>query len=59
MIPAEFDLSEARYKVRPEDQNPLKIVLMQEIARFNTLLFRVRTELETLDRGIKGLELIS
>lgn len=32
---------------------------MQEIDRFNTLLQRVRGELETLDRGIKGLELIS
>lgn len=32
---------------------------MQEIARFNTLLSKVKVQLEQLERGIKGLELIS
>lgn len=34
-------------------------MLMQEIARFNTLLSKVKVQLEQLERGIKGLELIS
>lgn len=58
-VPEEYDLWEAREKVRPEDQNPLKIMLMQEIARFNTLLSKVKIQLEQLERGIKGLDLIS
>lgn len=34
-------------------------MLLQELARFNTLLVLVRQELDALDRGIKGLDLIS
>lgn len=34
-------------------------MLMQEIARFNTLLSKLRTQLSQLERGIKGLDLIS
>lgn len=34
-------------------------MLMQELARFNTLLFKVRMQLSSLERGIKGLDLIS
>lgn len=59
ILPEEFDTYEAREKVKPEDQNPLKIMLMQELARFNCLLVQVRLQLDALERGIKGLDLIS
>ena len=54
-----IDEDDAYEKVKPQDQNPLKIVLMQEIARYNRLLKFVRKNLIDLDRGILGLVLIS
>ena len=33
-----IDEDDAYEKVKPQDQNPLKIVLMQEISRYNKLL---------------------
>lgn len=54
-----IDEDDAYEKVKPQDQNPLKIVLMQEIARYNRLLKFVRKNLIDLDRGIQGLVLIS
>ncbi|CAK87804.1 unnamed protein product (macronuclear) [Paramecium tetraurelia] len=58
-VPEEIDMQEAIEKVRPGDQNPLKIVLMQEISRYNKLLNTVRTSLINLDKGLSGLVLIS
>lgn len=58
-IDQEFDMEEVIEKVKPEDQNPLKIVLMQEISRYNRLLSTVRKSLTDLDKGISGLVLIS
>jgi len=46
-------------KVKPQDQNPLKIVLIQEISRYNRLLRQVRKNLQDLEKGINGLVLIS
>lgn len=46
-------------KVKPQDQNPLKIVLIQEISRYNKLLKLVRKNLVDLEKGINGLVLIS
>ena len=46
-------------KVKPQDQNPLKIVLIQEISRYNKLLNLVRKNLTDLEKGINGLVLIS
>lgn len=54
-----IDEDEAYEKVKPQDQNPLKIVLMQEITRYNKLLKFVRKNLTDLERGINGLVLIS
>ena len=58
-IPDELDLQEVIDKIRPGDQNPLKIVLLQEIARYNKLLKVVKSSLDNLDKGISGLVLIS
>ncbi|CAD8114464.1 unnamed protein product [Paramecium sonneborni] len=58
-VPQEIDMQETIEKVRPGDQNPLKIVLMQEISRYNKLLNTVRTSLINLDKGLSGLVLIS
>lgn len=52
-------MQEVYDKVRPQDQNPLKIVLIQEITRYNKLLNKVRSSLINVDKGIKGLVLIS
>lgn len=54
-----IDEEDAYEKIKPQDQNPLKIVLLQEIARYNKLLKFVRKNLVDLERGINGLVLIS
>jgi len=54
-----FNEEEVYDKVKPQDQNPLKIVLVQEISRYNKLLSVVRKSLVDLQRGINGLVLIS
>lgn len=54
-----IDEDDAYEKVKPQDQNPLKIVLLQEISRYNKLLKFVRKNLVDLERGINGLVLIS
>lgn len=54
-----FNEEEVNEKVKPQDQNPLKIVLIQEISRYNKLLKLVRKNLQDLEKGINGLVLIS
>ncbi len=54
-----FNEDEVYEKVKPEDQNPLKIVLLQEISRYNKLLKLVKKNLIDLEKGINGLVLIS
>jgi dynein heavy chain len=54
-----FNEEEVYEKVKPQDQNPLKIVLIQEISRYNKLLKMVRKNLQDLEKGINGLVLIS
>lgn len=54
-----FNEEDVYEKIKPEDQNPLKIVLLQEISRYNKLLQLVRKNLVDLERGINGLVLIS
>ena len=59
-VSEELDLEDVITRVKPyEDQNPLKIVLIQEISRYNKLLNTVRTSLINLEKGINGLVLIS
>jgi len=54
-----FNEEEVYDKVKPQDQNPLKIVLIQEISRYNKVLRLVRKNLQDLEKGINGLVLIS
>ena len=54
-----FDEEEVYEKVKPQDQNPLKIVLVQEISRYNVLLKFVRKDLLDLQNGLNGSVLIS
>ena len=53
-----FNEEEVYDKVKPQDQNPLKIVLIQEISRYNKVLRLVRKNLQDLEKGINGLVLI-
>lgn len=57
-IPQPVDVGALKYKLRNDD-NPLNVVLVQEITRYNILLAVLRSSLEQLEKGIKGLVLIS
>ncbi len=57
-MPAEVDITEVKEK-DPYDTSPLKVVLLQELQRYNSLLSVVNKSLVSLSRGIKGLTLIS
>jgi len=50
---------EATEKLIGPHKTPLDVVLLQEIGRYNTLLTATRENLEELQRGIKGLVLMS
>jgi len=54
-----MDLVEVAMKIHASDANPLKIVLLQEISRYNNLLKVVRNSLINLEKGIHGFVLIS
>ena len=49
-----FNDEEVFEKVKPQDQNPLKIVLLQEVSRYNKLLAVIRKNLINLDLAISG-----
>ncbi|KAL0970220.1 hypothetical protein UPYG_G00238880 [Umbra pygmaea] len=42
-----------------EDPSPLNVVLLQEIQRYNTLLHTIRSSLIELEKGIKGVVVMS
>lgn len=41
------------------DDNPLSIVLLQEVERYNVLLGKIEANLILLDRGVQGLTVIT
>lgn len=41
------------------NKTPLDVVLLQEISRYNVLLVSIKSSLEELDKGIKGLVVMS
>lgn len=53
-----IDYLAIKHKLRGDD-NPLNVVLLQEIARYNILLKQLDKQLYSLERGILGLEVIS
>jgi dynein heavy chain len=57
-IPENIDY-EQTLKIMMTDTSPLKTVLLQEIQRYNTLLNQIRRQLIDLERGIKGLVVMS
>lgn len=57
-LPEYVDIAALKYKLRG-DENPLNVVLVQELQRYNALLRVVELNLHQLAQGIKGLVLIS
>ena len=57
-LPAKVDY-EGTMKIFAEDKSPLKIVLLQEIERYNILLDEIYVSLTSLQRGIQGLVVMS
>eukprot|EP00163_Fabomonas_tropica_P002875 TRINITY_DN1232_c0_g1_i1.p1 TRINITY_DN1232_c0_g1~~TRINITY_DN1232_c0_g1_i1.p1 ORF type:complete len:4516 (+),score=1594.38 TRINITY_DN1232_c0_g1_i1:127-13674(+) len=57
-LPDVIDEEEAA-KMKADQMTPLSIVLIQEIIRYNVLLKTVKTQLEDLQKGIKGLVVMS
>ena len=57
-LPATIDY-EATAKLLAVEPNPLNVVLLQEIQRYNALLRTMRSSLTALDKGIRGLVVMS
>ncbi|TSK77048.1 Dynein heavy chain 2, axonemal [Bagarius yarrelli] len=57
-VPAEVDYEGTR-KLLQDDSLPLNVVLLQEIQRYNALLRTIGTSLTELEKGIKGLVVMS
>lgn len=57
-IPQPDDIRALKIKFR-NDENPLNVVLIQEMQRYNVLLDVVKHELEQLELGIKGFVVIT
>lgn len=57
-LPEFIDLYALKAKLRGDD-NPLNVVLLQEIQRYNVLLRLLAKNLDQLEKGIRGLVVIS
>jgi dynein heavy chain len=57
-LPELVDVRALKHKLKG-DENPLNVVLVQEIQRYHVLLRRLRTGLDQLESGLKGLVVIS
>ena len=57
-IPENLDY-DGTVKIFGNDKSPLKVVLLQEIQRYNNLLDLIRTQLLDLEKGIQGLVVMS
>ncbi|PIK32995.1 putative dynein heavy chain 2, axonemal-like [Apostichopus japonicus] len=57
-IPEDIDY-EGTEKILKDDPSPLNVVLLQEIQRYNTLLQVIRSSLVDLEKGIRGLVVMS
>ncbi|EDV25795.1 uncharacterized protein TRIADDRAFT_23475 [Trichoplax adhaerens] len=57
-IPEDLDRESAE-TILISDPSPINVVLVQEVARYNSLLQTIRTSLQDLAKGIKGLVVMS
>jgi dynein heavy chain len=57
-LPDDVDWAEVSER-NEQDASPLKIVLLQEIERYNELLSKVRSSIKLLQKGIQGIIVIS
>lgn len=57
-VPEEIDQYKLKIKLRG-DENPLNVVLKQEVQRFGVLIRKLAIQLVQLERGSLGLEVIS
>lgn len=57
-VPEIIDIWALKHKLKGDD-NPLNVVLVQEIGRYNDLLRLLNIQLDQLEKGIKGLVVIS
>ena len=57
-IPEIISVAEVKHKHKKDD-SPLKVVLIQEIQRYNGLLRMLSKQMDELEKGIKGLVVIS
>ncbi|XP_030837708.1 dynein heavy chain 2, axonemal [Strongylocentrotus purpuratus] len=57
-IPPDIDY-EGTQKILKDDPSPQNVVLLQEIQRYNALLQAIRSSLVDLEKGIKGLVVMS
>lgn len=53
MIPEEFDIPKIRATFN-EELNPMQIVLMQELERFNFLIEEMKSSLNNLKKALNG-----
>ncbi|KAJ3375748.1 Dynein heavy chain 2, axonemal [Allomyces arbusculus] len=58
-VPADLDLEMAYRAAQLDTQNPILVVLVQEIKRYNSLLQSMRASLADLQNGIRGIVLMT
>eukprot|EP01138_Halocafeteria_seosinensis_P001392 gb/GECG01001428.1/.p1 GENE.gb/GECG01001428.1/~~gb/GECG01001428.1/.p1 ORF type:complete len:4689 (+),score=693.48 gb/GECG01001428.1/:1-14067(+) len=58
-LPEQFDTEKISKDVPPDDSDPLRVVLFQELDRYNILLRTIKTSLVDLQKGIQGLVVIT
>jgi len=57
-VPEQIDYFKLKQRLRG-DENPLNVVLLQEVSRYAILLRQLAKQLVQLERGSLGLEVIS
>lgn len=57
-LPEALDLRSLKHKLKG-DENPLNVVLVQEVQRYGVLLKKLRAGLASLELGLRGLVVIS
>jgi dynein heavy chain len=58
-VPEDIDRFALRLKLKADSQNPLNIVLGQEVDRYGVILNILRNDLQQLELGLKGLVVIT